>query len=262
MGRIRIDRKRKRKENSYRHQPRVPSTICCAPLSWSFSRSVSRQAGIIITLLKIPRLRTILNYPLNYRGCNISNTFAFLVIIFVESSSPIFCRSSSNDGAKRAIDEAIVKGRGGRKVREARRALILVLLRISVSPKPKHSQHLGNRGSLSRLLRVVVGLQLPRSCSTCSSSPGQVVGVVKQSPPPRRRPRFGRGTRSTNRNRIFYDREEYRGGWKSGSSTRQGGREKVSGMERWGLNILHDIYIHIYTRIEELAKSWRKSDHR
>lgn len=52
------------------------------------------------------------------------------------------------------------------------------------------------------------------------------------------------------------------------ASTRQGGREKVSGMKRLGLNIV-DTYIYTYierTRIEadyarELAKSWRKFDH-
>lgn len=70
---------------------------------------------------------------------------------------------------------------GGRSVGEARRA--------RGYPKPKHSQHLGNRPVPSPASSF--RLQLPRSCSTCSSSPGQVVGVVKQSPPPRRGPRFG-----------------------------------------------------------------------
>lgn len=62
-------------------------------------------------------------------------------------------------------------------------------------PGGQHSQHLGERtrGSLSCIYVSSLGLQLPRS-STCSSSPRQVVGVVKQSPPPRRRPRFEGGT--------------------------------------------------------------------
>lgn len=153
-------------------------------------------------------------------------------------------------------------GSGGRKVREARRAPRPRIYLYPRGPNTLNTSEIGEACPVS--CASSFGLQLPRSCSTCSSSPGQVVGVVKQSPPPRRRPRFGRGTRSTNRNRIFYDREKNTGmeEWVQHEARGKG----KGGWKGWTSSMIY--YIYIYARISErdytpeLAKSWRKSDRR
>lgn len=151
---------------------------------------------------------------------------------------------------------------GGRSVGEARRA--------RGYPKPKHSQHLGNRPVPSPASSF--RLQLPRSCSTCSSSPGQVVGVVKQSPPPRRGPRFGPSWHTVDqqeqdllraRGIIIRGIEE----WLVQQARGKEEGKRCPGWKGWVWTSSIHIYIYIErTRIEadyarELAKSWRKFDH-
>lgn len=88
------------------------------------------------------------------------------------------------------------------------------------SPTLSTPRETGEAGP-GRIYESSFGLQLPRSCSTCSSSTGQVVGVVKQSPPPRRRPRFERGAvRQQERDlEIRGDEREVvrHGGWGDGT---------------------------------------------
>lgn len=172
---------------------------------------------------------------------------------------PIVYQSSSN------VETSNRGGYRKRKVREARLALILGYLYPRGS-NTLNTSGIGEACPVSCAYTSSFGLQLPRSCSTCSSSPGQVVGVVKQSPPPRRRPRFGRGTRSTNRNRIFYEREEYgRGGWKVQHEARRKGkgvRDEKVGVEhrRWSIYIYICTYrTGLHARISKILAKIRSS---
>lgn len=127
---IRIDRKGKRKGNTCS----VHHLLRSSP---NLSRDLFRSKLELLTnpLIKNSKI-TKLNSS-NHRGCNILNS----------RSRILFLSNRSN----------FLRNRHGEWWTEGSRSEARASSSdISVSPRPKHSQHLGNRGSLSRLLRVVV----------------------------------------------------------------------------------------------------------
>lgn len=134
---------------------------------------------------------------------------------------------------------------------------------------PRNTLNTSETG-LSRLLRRRLGCSCLVAAARVPLHGGRwLASLSNRLPLDEGRDLDRRGTRSTNRNRIFYEREGdiiIRGIEESGWSSKHEARRKGKGVrdEKVGLNIAGIYRTHADSKriyAPELAKSWRKFDH-
>lgn len=228
-----------RKTRIQHHQPRA-STICCALLliffqicseaNWNYYRRNSLSP----CLIKNPKNYVKLSVKL---GCNILNS-KLVVDIFVESN-----QLSTNPPLtqKRAIEEAIVNGRFEKRGLRSSSDICIPEAQTLSTPreqgKPVPSPARIRRRLGCSCLVAAARVPLHRGRWLASLSNRLPLDEGRDSDVAHGRP-TGTGSFTSEKNTAEGDGR---------SSTRQGGREKVSGMKRWELNIVDDLYIYICT---------------